>query len=199
MEGSKFINSLKDKILDDIYSCLPAKITKVYDDKKIDAQPLFTLSGNKLPQVVQIPLLFMGNGTSIINIESKVGDYVLLLVADYDIDNLVIDGKNKEVNTQGKHNIDDCFALPFSFTPFNSTKSQVNKINISTGGDITIESSNLIKLGEGATEGVALGDSLKSWLDSHSHNYSWTHDGGSGTTDAPLSGSPETSNKVVVE
>jgi hypothetical protein len=88
----------------------------------------------------------MGNGTSIINIESEVGDYVLLLVADYDIDNLVIDGKNKEVNTQGKHNIDDCFALPFSFTPFNSNKSQVNKINIDSLGNISIESNLDINL-----------------------------------------------------
>lgn len=199
MEGTKYIDSLKDKLLDDIYSCLPAKITKVYSVNKIDAQPLFTVSGNKLPQVVQVPLLFMGNDNSIISIESKVGDYVLLLVADYDIDNLVIDGKNKEVNTQGKHNINDCFALPFSFTPFNSTKNQVNKISINTSGDVTIESSNLIKLGEGATEGVALGDSLKSWLDSHSHSYSWNDVGGSGTTDPPASSSPATSNKVVVE
>jgi len=146
MEGSKLVDELSEKIFDDIYSCLPAKITKVHNDKKVDAQPLYTIDGNKLSQVVQIPLLFMGNNKSIINIESEVGDYVLLLVADYDIDNVVIDGKNKEVNTNGKHNIDDCFALPFSFTPFNSSKNQLNIINIDRDGKLKIETDSDINI-----------------------------------------------------
>jgi len=188
LEGSKLIQELTEEIFDKIYCCLPAKITKIHDDKSVDAQPLFKLNGKNMPALVQIPLLFMGNNNSVINIESQVGDYVLLLVADYDIDNLAIDGKIKNVNTDNKHDINDCFALPFSFTPFNSSKSQSNKINVDASGNITIETNSNIYLGEGSTESVPLGDSLKTWLDGH------THGGGSG----PDTESPNPSSKVKV-
>ena len=62
-------------------------------------------------------------------------------------------------------------------------------------GTATIEA-NEVKLGEGASEGVSLGDSLKEWIDGHTHTGVST---GSGTSGPPASASPDTSDKVVTE
>lgn len=231
MEFNKLIDEFKDKVFQDMYCSLVCKVIKVHDTDKIDVKPLYTLDGVSLPIIVQVPLMFIGNDTNIISVETTVGDYVLLVISDYDIDNLIIDGKDTEVNTNSKHQINDALALPFSFTPFNSQKAHTSKITLRSNGDIDIESSGntnivassdvtldaqgdvildsvgTIRLGAGATEGLTLGDSLKAWLDGHTHSfsagYSWTDSGGSGTvsgtTSSPGSSSPEPSGKVFTE
>ena len=67
------------------------------------------------------------------------------------------------------------------------------------GGAVIIESPEILLGSEGAAEGASLGTSLKAWLDSHEHPYSWTSAGGSGTTGAPTAPSPDPSEKVKVE
>jgi phage baseplate assembly protein gpV len=64
-------------------------------------------------------------------------------------------------------------------------------------GKATIKA-NEILLGDGATEGTPLGKTLKEWLDNHTHEYSWTDTGGSGTTGKP-SPSPQPSTVVKVK
>jgi len=207
MEISKLLGGLQDNLLNNIFCSLVGKITKIHDENKIDVKPLYSLNGNSIPQVVQVPLLFLGNAKNMIEVESQVGDYVLLIISDYDIDNLIISGEEKEVNTNSKHQLNDAVAIPFSFTPFNNSKAQTSKISIKADGSIIIDTPNTIKLGGNATEGVPLGDSLKSWIDNHTHNfssgYSWTSGSGSGTisgtTTNPNSESPNTSEKVLVE
>ena len=87
------------------------------------------------------------------------------------------------------------------------------KVRLKAGGDVVIESATSISLGDGATEGVALGDALKSWLDNHQHQYTDTQttvSGGSGspavgvevpttaTTQKPTASSPDPSSLVKV-
>ncbi len=75
---------------------------------------------------------------------------------------------------------------------------QDKSLKIVTDGPVTIEGGD-IYLADGASEGVPLGDQLKSWLDSHAHDYTWTDSGGSGTTDSPDDPSPESSERVKVK
>lgn len=69
------------------------------------------------------------------------------------------------------------------------------KFDINAGGNAIFKLANKLFLGSsGASEGAALGTSLKSWLDNH------THPGDSGgTTGAPNSASPDPSSKVFLE
>jgi len=69
------------------------------------------------------------------------------------------------------------------------------RFDINNTGNVIFNLANKLFLGSaGATEGVPLGDSLKSWLDNH------THPGDSGgTTGPPDTPSPSPSAKVMVE
>jgi len=139
MEGNKLLDGLRDKLLEDISSCLVAKITKIHNDKKVDVKPLYKVNGKSIPQIVHVPLLFLGNNDNIINVESQVGDYVVVIMSDYDIDNLAISGQEKEVNTNAKHEVNNALAIPFSFTPFNQNKNQSRRITIKNNGEIEIQ------------------------------------------------------------
>ena len=79
------------------------------------------------------------------------------------------------------------------------------EINVEADGDVHVHSnaetfvtaSDKVYLGgTGADEGIALGDTLKEWLDSHVHE---GVESGSGTSGTPTSDSPDTSDKVVTE
>lgn len=68
------------------------------------------------------------------------------------------------------------------------------KFDVSSGDAIFTLATKLLLGSSGASEGVPLGNQLKSWLDNH------THPGDSGgTTGAPNSSSPSPSTKVFVE
>ncbi len=193
MGGVNFMDKLKENIFQDINCVLVGKISKVKTQNKIDVKPLYKplIDGERvnLPILVNIPLMKLGNDKSIISIESEIGDMVILLISDYDVENLALTGNNEPVNTNSKHQLNDALAIPMSFTPFNMSNSHTSSINIDKNGNVTIKSTGVIKLGENATQGVALGVDLKNWLDSHTHN------GGS----YPDTSSPDVSTKVVTE
>ncbi|MCF8012240.1 MAG: hypothetical protein K9L56_13270 [Clostridiales bacterium] len=193
------LDKFKEKIFDDLFVCALAKITKLHSQRKINAKPLYKIDGIEVSTIPGVPLMSMGNSNSSIEVELKKGDIVVLIFLDYDSDNVIISGENKEVNTKRKHQMSDAIAFPFNFTPFNKSDNKDNQITIKANGDVVLKTNSTIKLGENASEGLALGDSLKNYLDSHKHDYSWTHDGGSGTTSSPTVSSPNTSNKVVTE
>lgn len=71
------------------------------------------------------------------------------------------------------------------------------KFDINSAGDAIFKLANKLFLGSsGASEGVPLGDSLKDWLDNHTHSGVSTGTSSSGT---PNSSSPNPSEKVLVE
>ncbi len=71
------------------------------------------------------------------------------------------------------------------------------QVNIQ-GGVVIIDGSQIL-LGAGAGEGVPLGVTLKQWLDTHTHPYSWTSGAGSSETSPPSTPSPDPSTKVFTE
>lgn len=80
-------------------------------------------------------------------------------------------------------------------------KDMTTKIVLSKNGDVTIDTPGKIYLGDGAGEGVPLGDQLKTWLDNHTHEYD--DDNGNGvstkTTKKPSGASPDPSKGVFVK
>lgn len=78
-------------------------------------------------------------------------------------------------------------------------KTPPHTVKLIPGGAVVVESPEILLGSDGAEEGVPLGITLKEWLDGHTHEYSWTSSGGSGTTSPPTSESPKPSEKVMVE
>lgn len=138
MELNKMLEEYKEQIFDNIYCAMIVKIVKVYDGKKVDVKPLYIINGEPISQIVQVPLAFLGNDRNIIQVESEVGDKALVIISDYDIDNVVISGEEKETNVKTMHKIDDAICIPFSFTPYNSNKAQTSKIMMNKDGSIDI-------------------------------------------------------------
>lgn len=73
-----------------------------------------------------------------------------------------------------------------------------NNVNINCA-DATLTADKIYLGSGGASEGLSLGTSLKSWLDNHTHPYIWTDGGGSSNTSPPSSSSPSPSSKVMTE
>lgn len=190
MEGNKLINSLKKEITKNINVSVIAKIIKINTNNTVNVKPLYKDSEKEMPILVNVPLMQLSSGNIKIEIEQQVGDIVLLIVNDFDVENVLISGDAKEVNTKRNHALDDAIALPFELITYNKNSSYTSVISVKQSGDIILKSNSKVYLGsDSASEGVPLGTQLKTWLDSHTH--------GSGS--APDSESPSPSEKVVVE
>lgn len=76
------------------------------------------------------------------------------------------------------------------------------RVRLKPNGDAILEATRILLGSSGASEGVPLGDSLKTWLAAHTHDHSsLTCTGGTigGTIGAPLTSPPNPSSKVKVE
>lgn len=210
--SANFIKKLIYDISNGINVCKIGQITAINKLKStISVKPLHSavINGKKtdLPILVNVPLLQFMTTDFIIKLPVDVGDKVLIIHVDYDIENLVISGEQKDENVDSIHDINSAIAIPFNLSSLNSelsindsddlyigTKSGNTYIKIQPTGEIIIDSTSNVYFGEGSTDGLALGTSLKSWLDTHVHS-----DPQGGNTGAPTSGSPNPSSKFFVE
>lgn len=78
-----------------------------------------------------------------------------------------------------------------TFLKYNKTDNTITL----EGGQILINSEDIL-IGTGADAPLIPGDTLKTWLNGHTHNYTWGDTAGSGTTDSPGTNAPEPSNYV---
>lgn len=131
-------------------------------------EPLHTVPVQNVPYapLINVPIGFFNMGGYTIKVKPKIGDVMLILFADYDIDNILIDGKTKTPTTERTHALEDAIALPLSINFLNNTfnatedltlqKEGTNSyIKIKPNGDIIINS-NSIKLGENASKRVLI-------------------------------------------
>lgn len=201
-EMGNFFNKLKSKYFKDLHSCCIAKVES-YDSNTLKAtvKPLYTQDDLELPVLVNVPLSHIGNDNFIIHTPLKQGDLVVIMFCDHDIDNIMLGSQDSNVQTNRVHELDDSVIVG-KISPFTEEHSQLNNddmfigkkdgscyITLKNNGDIIIKSDN-IKLGENATEGIPLGNTLKNWLDNH------VHVGGTGT---PTTSSPSPSTKGKIE
>ena len=167
MKESEVMNKLLFNMSDSIFTSLIGKVESI--DKtvnKITVQPQHKvlLDGvlTLLPKLVDVPLWDFGNGSYFIRPPITKGDFVPLIIIDYDIQNLVLSGELKEVNAEDIHSMTDAIALPFNLNPFNNTldTSHENDLLIQTpNAKIFIDPSGKITLnGTGGIDILSAGD-----------------------------------------
>jgi hypothetical protein len=216
MEPKDLIKALIDQALTELHVALPARIEK-YDPKTLRAEVTIlakkTLEGKPvtIPPIVEVPVAILKSGPFVIRPPYVQGDIVQVLFNERALDNILISGDPQEVGLTRKHTLDDAVVigglrvenaanLPSKHSDclYIANVDEDAKVVITPNGHVIINGGQIF-LGEGATEGVSLGTSLKSWLDGHTHPYSWTDPGGSGNTGIPNSASPAPSTIVKVK
>ena len=216
-ESLSFFEHLIEERLANLHTCFIARIEK-YDPAKLqaDIKPLFKKKYRHkaepvaLPVIPRVPVSLFRAGGFVIRPPYKKGDPVLVACAERALDLIMAAGKDEDPKSNRKHALDDAIVIG-GLLPYNldlpgghagdliiAKEDFSSKIVIKESGEIIIEAHE-IYLGEGATEGVAFGDLLKSWADNHTHAYNWTSGAGASETSPPSQESPEPSAKVKVE
>lgn len=147
-------------------------------DNTATIEPMHYVPNQNTPYnpLVSVPIGFFSLGGYSIKVQPQKGDMVILLFNDYDIDNLIIDGKTKHPNTDRTHALEDCIALPLSINFLNNAYNATNDLTISkegtnayvkikNNGDIIINSDKIL-LGEKANRNI-----LKQEIDNEGKYY----------------------------
>ena len=199
--ATDFFNGFKDGMVGGIKVCKVGEIID-FDPTRMSASVnIFNKGqGGDYSPLINVPVSFIKAGDFFIRPPYKAKDKVIVVFADSDIDNILISGSKSDSNSTRTHDIADAIIVS-SFNSFNvelpsdnvedlliSNKEGTTKVILKADGDVVIEGKNIL-LGENASEGVPLGDSLKSWLDSHTH---------AELNSPPTSSSPGTSEVVKV-
>lgn len=207
----KIVENMLDQELDDLHTAAPARIEK-YDSIRMVAEVTLMYKNREmqLSPIIEAPVSLLKAGSFIIRPPYKVGDIVLVVFSERSLD-YILQEAPQDTKSRARHRLDDAIIvsglkidsqadLPEEHSEdllIMNTESS-SKAVLTKDGDIILEGNNIF-LGDGASEGVPLGDSLKSYLDSHTHYYTWGDSGGAGYTDAPLQSAPNPSDKVKVK
>lgn len=168
--------------------------------------------------LIEVPVSFMYANGFFIRPPLVSGDLVVLIISDEDMDKVLMSGEEEEPNTSRKNDLSDAIVvacwqrfteeLPIADSNEKdlviSSKSRAfsliikenGKIEVESNSEVTVKAPNIktdgnIFLGSSdAGEGIPLGDTLKAWLDSHTHPHPM------GSTGSPSSPSPEPSQVV---
>lgn len=148
--ASLFFNSMTGGLGNNINCCLIAKVQDYNSSKNtITAIPMSQPSGNKIPPLVEVPVMVFGTQDYQIKFEIKANDMVLLLFNDYDMDNLSLDGVTSQSASDRTHSINDSIALPFYFNPIKTQFEGSNMFTIGSKNDIELKyGSSSIKVTE---------------------------------------------------
>lgn len=210
----EFMSNLASNITGGINNCMMGKIEKFNGETmKADIVPLVRVKNKAgeledMSMLIEVPVSFVKAGPFIIRPPYKKGDIVLVIFADSDIENTLLSGDLSNPNSNRKHSLDDAIAVN-SIMPFTTklpgehlddlviAKDDFStKLVLKENGEVIVQGGKVFLGNETAVEGVPLGDKLKSWLDNHTHPYTWTDPGGSGNTSPPNTGSPPPSDVV---
>ena len=209
-----FFNSLKKQFATDVHTCMIARIERFDPGKmKADVKPLGKIKlcgkAQEMPLIIEVPVSFIKAGSFFIRPPYNKGDLVFIIFAEHDIDNVMFTGQEEQANSSRQHSLDDAIVvggiMPFTQSmPETDANSLIiaktdlsSKVVLTDDGKIVIEAGDIL-IGDGATEGIPKGTSLKDWLDNHVHPYAWGDSGGSGDTEKPKTSSPEPSQKAKV-
>lgn len=205
-EFREFVNEMAGEQVEGVHTSAIARI-ETFDPETMKADVTLVQSGE---EVFEVPVSFISAGEFFIRPPYKKGELVMVVFAESSIDEVITTGEQRKARAKDKHNISDAMVIqgvkPFNAKlPFQHSDDLViakrdysSKIVLKKNGEVVIESNSNIYLGDGASEGVPLGDQLKAWLDSHTHPISWTDPAGNGVSSPPSSSSPSPSDKVRV-
>lgn len=183
-----------DARLLDLHVAMPAKVD-AYNAAKgtVDVVPLLQgqvvdAGGNAtaiaLPKIPNVPLMFPGGGGFRTTFPIAQGDTVLIIIADRSLDIWKATGQLADPKV-GSHSIPDAIAIPGLRSPSSPLQSApTDRATFGAdGGPVLEATSSGLNLGAGASQGVGLGNALRSEL-----NALWnalkTHLHGPGNTPA---------------
>lgn len=221
MRLTKLVATMIDQALDDVHTALPARVER-FDPTTLrgDVVPLVKRRVTKdgepepCPPILDVPFWMPKAGPFVLRLPVRRGDTVLVVFSERALDYILTDGQPQDPRLRRRHALDDAIALPGLLNRAEGKLTEEhgedvalfdrntgNKIVLKASGDciLHIPAGRIYLADEGANEGAARGTSLKQWLDSHTHPYSWTSGSGSGTTGPPTEPSPEPSKKVFLE
>ena len=204
----EFMKNLSGNITGGINNCMMGKIEKFDGETmKADVMPLVRVKSKageleEVSMLIEVPVSFLKAGPFVIRPPYKEGDIVLVVFADNDIENVLLSGDTSNPNSTRKHSLDDAIVVG-SIMPYTVTlpgkhlddliiakDDFTTKIVLKENGHIIVQGGKVFLGSEDAIEGVPLGDTLKEWLDGH------THPEFHGTTGVPTSPSPVPSEVV---
>lgn len=199
-----FIDKLTGNIFENLRTAMLCKV-ETFDHVKMKAEliPLVKHKNKEgvfeeLEKLIEVPVLHLKAGPFIIRPPYKEDDIVVVLFTDNDIENVLLSGDIEEPNSTRKHNLDDALLLtglmPFTdeLPPEHENDLIIAKDDFTTklvlkeNGEVIVQGGKVYLGHETAVEGVPLGNSLKAWLDSHTHP----------DTGPPTSSSPSPSQVV---
>lgn len=209
-EAVKFFDGIMGEMTQGIHTCMLGKINK-FDSKTMRAEVILLhkrqLSAGQAveyPLILDAPVAFFHANDFFISPPYKKGDTVVVIFAESDMDKVLASGEKESPNSQRRHALEDAIVIggwqkQGDILPIDGDslvighKSNNAYMKITQDGDVYIDANNIYLGGDSANEGIPLGDSLKSWLDSH------THEAPMGETSSPNSKSPEPSQAVRVK
>lgn len=206
-----YFSKMMDKMLYRIHTCMLGKVVS-FDPTKMRAvvQPMtpYKVYGGEtsMPTLLNVPIMTMTTGSFVISVPYEVGDVVVIGFAERDISTILETGEFSTSGGNRVFSLNDAIVLGGIHTFETTTgvtsttdltimnKEHGSKVTLKSDGSIVIDATS-IELGDGATEGVPLGASLKTWLDSHTHISATS----GSPTSAPLSSSPDPSSITKVK
>jgi hypothetical protein len=166
--AAMFFNSMVNSLGNQFNNMMVGKIESYNDATNLTKiVPLHNIpnENEEYSPLINVPMGFFNLGGFTIKVSPKVGDIVLLLYCDYDIENLKING-TKQQKTNRTHALDDAIALPLSINFLNTSFSNNQDLTISKNGTTSyikikedgtiVLNAPSIKLGESATQKVLI-------------------------------------------
>jgi hypothetical protein len=197
-EIHRYFKTKQHDLLKNMNTCAICRIEQVDLSKmKANVVPLFE---GELTPILNVPIAAHQTKDFLIRVPYAKGDLVLVVFSQRDIDPILYGGGEPSTRMLG---IDDALivgGINLFTEPLPSVHSEdlvitrkdfSSKIVLKANNDVVIHTDAKVLLGdENAVEGVPLGDTLKEWLDNH------THPTPAGESSPPSSVSPIPSKKV---
>lgn len=198
--GEVIKTAIEARLLD-VHVSLPGKVVR-YDPVKqlVDVQPLirgFYTDENEQEQkfsmkvITNVPVCFPGAGGYRVTFPVAVGDTICILFSERSLDTWLATGGEVDEIDMRRFNLSDGIAI-LGLRPFSSPlrDAPIDQATIGfDGGQLLRLKQAAIELGNAASEGVALGDTLKTFLDSlvayvagHKHQVTGVNAGGASVT-----------------
>jgi hypothetical protein len=183
-----------DSALKEVFTVLPAIVTKVVSPQIIECQPTIKIKINNivsnLPLLLEVPLRFFRTANFAITIPIQVNDYVAVFFCQRSLDTWLNEGDIQDPQDIRRHSISDGFAIPCMY-PNNDLVENVSSTdlqirNIDNTAYISLSPEGLITLnapaqgvqlnGDLSITGVITGSNVFGGSDSDEHKHTQGND-----------------------
>jgi hypothetical protein len=180
IDFSKVVREAITSQINAIHTSMPAKIVRV-DKDSIDVQPLISIQQGveyrQLPLLYNVPYLSSSFGKRGIFVKPKVGDDVLIIFTEVNIDNFLIDGNSQIADDNRKFSLSDAVAICGinSFDNVTKLNNDESVILVNENAKVSLKDNGDLVLNEGDDYAVKFNElkkqfnTLKDEFDAHVH------------------------------